>query len=304
MKTMRWLGCGMVLCLSVLSGVCPLQAQAVKANQPKPNCANVADTQNDFNPRAYTLISIYVRDKAPEYSLVRGQWILGTAQGILAPGTCLHVLKREEVGLIQVWYWVRYQDSTRKIRAGWVWGGTKDKDEGSYIGGDTAPLMKSHFLNEETWFANVLAIVIPAVYAQSDALPPPTTSSPSNSSEVLIAEPPTAGMEYLVQLPIVGWRMSVGSLSAIVLFAVMLFGMVAKAIWDETGGENWRWPRANKLFRPFLVSPIAFSAFWGPMYIQQGGGGLSLTMTLYAFQIGFMWQHVLEKKAGSGGTGG
>ena len=54
----------------------------------------------------------------------------------------------------------------------------------------------------------------------------------------------------------------------------------------------------NKMFRPFLVSPIAFSAFWGPMYAQQNGGGLSLTMALYAFQIGFMWQHVLEKKVG------
>ena len=32
------------------------------------------------------------------------------------------------------------------------------------------------------------------------------------------------------------------------------------------------------------------------MYVQQGSGGLSLTMALYAFQIGFMWQHVLEKR--------
>jgi hypothetical protein len=298
MKTMRWLGCGVVLCVFVLSGVCPVRVQAAQTDPPKPNCANAADPQNNFTPQAYTLASMYVRDKAPEYSFVKGQWILGEAQGILASGTCLHVLKREEVGLIQVWYWVRYQDSTRQIRAGWVWGGTKDKDEGSYIGGNTTPVLKSDLLNEETWIANALAIVIPAAYAQSDALPPPTASSPSNSSEMLIAAPPTAGMEYLVQLPIVGLRMSVGSLSAIVLFAVMLCGMVAKTIWDETGGDNWRWPRVNKLFRPFLVSPIAFSAFWGPMYIQQGGGGLSLTMTLYAFQIGFMWQHVLEKKTG------
>lgn len=296
MKTMRSLGCGVILCLFVLSGVSPVRVQAAKTEPPKTDCDKVAEPQNDFNPRAHTLTSMYVRDKAPEYSFVRGQWILGEAQGILAPGTCLHVLKREEVGVIQVWYWVRYQDSTRQIRAGWVWGGTKDKDEGSYIGGDTAPMKKSHFLNEETWFANVLAVVIPAVYAQSDALPPPTASSPSIPSEMLITEPPTAGMEYLVEIPIVGWRISVGSLSAIVLFVVMLCGMVAKAIWDETGVDKGGWPSVNKMFRPFLVSPIAFSAFWGPMYIQQGGVGLSLTMTLYAFQIGFMWQHVLEKK--------
>ncbi|MFN3681103.1 MAG: hypothetical protein ACK4VP_03550 [Nitrospira sp.] len=92
--------------------------------------------------------------------------------------------------------------------------------------------------------------------------------------------------------------MEYSTISTLVLFVVMLGGMGAKAIWDETGGDQGRWPTWNKLFRPFLVSPIAFAAFWGPMYVQQDGRGLSLTMALYAFQIWFMWQHVLEKKVG------
>lgn len=86
------------------------------------------------------------------------------------------------------------------------------------------------------------------------------------------------------------------TISAMVLFVIMLSGMIAKAVWDQIGKDGKLWPPREKIVQPFLISPIAFSAFWGPMYVQQGGGGLSLTMALYSFQIGFMWQHVLEKK--------
>lgn len=136
--------------------------------------------------------------------------------------------------------------------------------------------------------------MIATAYAQGDVLPPPAMAP--GAGQIAMAKPPTGGTEYLVELPLVGWQVAVGSVSALVLFVTMLLGMLAKAIWDETGGGRGRWPSMNKMFRPFLVSPIAFSAFWGPMYLQQGGAGLSLTMALYAFQIGFMWQHVLEKK--------
>ena len=79
----------------------------------------------------------------------------------------------------------------------------------------------------------------------------------------------------------------------------MVAGMFAKTIWDQTQtGESLVLPSFVKVIRPLLISPIAFSAFWGPMYVQQGVKGLNLTLALYAFQIGFMWQHVLEKTQG------
>lgn len=300
MKRMTVLRSGVVLLLIPLSGICAVPAYAVKPESPTSepstvDCAKLADPQREYDPQAYTLSSMYMRDKAPEYSIVKGQWILGEVKGIVAAGTCLHILKREVIGVVQIWYLVRYLDAAKKVRNGWVWGGTKGKDEGSYIGGNTNPMIKKgEGPVEQPWVAGILGIFIPAAYAQSDVLPP----SGTGFDETVVLKPPVASMEYLVELPLVGWEVSVGSISAVVLFLVMLSGMVAKAIWDETGGDRWQWPSANKLLRPFLVSPIAFSAFWGPMYIQQGSGGLSLTMTLYAFQIGFMWQHVLEKKTG------
>jgi hypothetical protein len=256
------------------------------------DCAKQDDANGEFKPRAFTLTSMYVRTKAPEYSFVKGQWVLGDVQGVLPANTCLHVLKREDIGVIQVWYWVRYQDSARQIRTGWVWGGTKNKDEGSYVGGDTTPLMKVDVPSDEPGYLSAWSLLSVA-YAQGDVLPFSTTVSGGN--ETVVTKRSVADVDYLVELPGVRWTVSFSTISAMVLFVVMLAGMVAKAIWDDTGGDKGRLPPWNKMLRPFLVSPIAFSAFWGPMYLQSGGG-LSLTMTLYAFQIGFMWQHVLEKK--------
>jgi len=59
-------------------------------------------------------------------------------------------------------------------------------------------------------------------------------------------------------------------------------------------------PSSVQLVRPVLISPIAFSTFSGAMYLQNQVIGLSLTAMLFAFQIGFMWQHVLEKKVSEG----
>lgn len=284
-----------------LSGVVALLVQPAWPAQPAslipvaaaPDCKAQDNAQAGFAPRAFALTSMYVRAKAPEYSFVKGQWVLGETQGVLAPGTCLHVLKREEIGVIQVWYWVRYLDGGRQIRTGWVWAGTKNKDEGSYIGGDTAPRMTSREFPEEP-VTDPLSWFVSAAYAQGDTLPPPA----SGQTDTMLPRPQVADMDYLVQIPLLGFQMSVGTISALVLFVIMLLGMIAKAIWDQIDTDGRLQPTKGKIIRPLLVSPIAFSAFWGPMYAQQGGGGLSLTMALYAFQIGFMWQHVLEKKVG------
>jgi hypothetical protein len=77
--------------------------------------------------------------------------------------------------------------------------------------------------------------------------------------------------------------------------------MVAKAIWDQTE-RGALIPSSVQLVRPVLISPIAFSTFSGAMYLQHEVVGLSLTAMLFAFQIGFMWQHVLEKKVEQGSS--
>ncbi|MDF0643968.1 MAG: hypothetical protein P0111_08045 [Nitrospira sp.] len=266
-----------------------------------PDCKSLDNAAASFAPRAYTLTSMYVRAKAPEYSFVKGNWVLGETQGILPPNSCLDILKREEIGVIQIWFWVRYLDAARQIRTGWVWGGTKNKDEGSYVGGDTAPHATSRHFPDTPPVTDPLALLASAAYAQGDTLPPPATAR--DESEVALPKPPVVDMDYLVALPILNFQMTVGTISALVLFAVMLMGMMAKAVWDQIDTDGMLQPTRGRIVRPLLVSPIAFSAFWGPMYVQQGGGGLSLTMALYAFQIGFMWQHVLEKKAPGGGKG-
>jgi len=271
---------GIILC-GIIEGA-PEPSWSASSDSVKMDCTSQADANAGFIPRAFTLVSMYVRTKVPEYSFVKGQYVLGDVQAVLPPNTCLQVLKRDYIGVIQVWFLVRYRDATNQVQTGWVWGGTKNKDEGNYVGGEiigAVPLDAPS--NLSAW--SLLSVA----YAQGDA-PPPSSTIVSGGSETVVRD-------YLVELPVVGWEVSYSTISAIILFVVMLFGMVAKAIWDETGGERGRWPPWNKMLRPFLVSPITFSAFWGPMYLQSGGG-FSLTMTLYAFQIGFMWQHVLEKK--------
>lgn len=291
----QWVLAGCLFLSMALVFVKPVWAAKLEAVVP--DCAKLDNPQANFIPRAYTLTSVYVRTKAPEYSFVRGQWVLGEVQGILPPRTCLHVLKREEVGVIQIWYWIRYLDSAKQLRTGWVWAGTKDKDEGNYIGGDTAPNISILRPSGGERPSLLASFFVSPAWAQGDALPP--SDAVSDGVAFPLPRPRVAAdLDYLVELPLVGWTVNYSTMSALVLFVVMLSGMVAKAVWDETGGAQGRWPTWNKLVRPFLVSPIAFSAFWGPMYAQQDGGGLSLTMALYAFQIGFMWQHVLEKKVG------
>lgn len=277
----------------------PSRAAKIEPARPvstMPDCSRQADSTAGFFPRAYTLTSMYVRTKAPEYSLLKGQWVLGDPLGTLKAGVCLHIVKREEIGVIQLWYFVWYKDAAGQLRTGWLWGGTIGVDEGRYIGGDMEPIKQGAQIPEERSLLGASWLVSEA-YAQMDTLPPPMIDSGENAP---VAPPSSADLVYLVEVPVLGWTVSVVTISAIVLFVIMLSGMIAKAVWDQIDKDGTLRPTSEKIVRPLLVSPIAFSAFWGPMYVQQGGGGLSLTMALYAFQIGFMWQHVLEKKTAAG----
>lgn len=268
--------------------------------QPKtlPKC-----TQNPglgFFPKAFTLTSVNVRTQIPEYSLLRGKWILSECIDTLAQNTCIAIVERKEVGVIQIWYLVKYLRDG-ELRSGWVWGGTKDVDETQYIGGDKTPEKKENksslFLNPSEMPPSILFANV--AHAQTDFPPSNRVSKQVATSQCPPGVTDEKAVEYYVKIPFLGWTIRVGVLSAVALFLVMVIGMLAKAFWDQTEMGTVIPPLA-KILRPLLISPIAFSAFWTPMYIQQGGAGVSFTMALYAFQIGFMWQHVLEKKATAG----
>jgi len=287
----------LAIVFSLLNIIIPTpQAQS----PPGPKCKEQSNPSLNFNPKAFTLTQANIREQSPEYSLLKGQWLMGKLIDVLPPNSCLAILEKKMVGVIQIWYFVKYQkDGT--IKTGWVWGGTKDVDETHYIGGDTTPERQgekqSFFkipleLSSFFLFGNV-------AHAQADPSARPTQKR--QTSLDLVGQDEKA-IEYYWKMPILNWTLSVGAASAIFLYIAMVFGMFAKALWDQT--EVGRIvPSLAKILRPLLISPIAFSAFWGPMYIQQGSAGISLTMTLYAFQIGFMWQHVLEKRLAAGVEG-
>lgn len=66
---------------------------------------------------------------------------------------------------------------------------------------------------------------------------------------------------------------------------------------DDTGSGSRISIKACKLIRPIVVSPIVFSAFISLLYLKSQFIGFSVTYALLAFQIGFAWQQILEKKA-------
>ena len=101
-------------------------------------------------------------------------------------------------------------------------------------------------------------------------------------------------MPYFVQLPLIG-PVPIQVISGVTLYVVMILGMVAKAIWDRTDVGRV-WPKLTDLVRPFVVSPIVFSAFLGLLFLERRDLPLSVTTALFAFQIGFMWQHVLQSR--------
>ena len=152
-------------------------------------------------PRAFTLTSMTVRSKAPDYSLLKGQWVMGDAIGTLSPKTCLHILNRQEIGVIQIWYLVRYKDAEGRLRSGWVWGGTKDKDEGRYIGGDTEPRAE-HEQTGERWI-----VAWPSLFQSTEVyaeMLSPTGADPPPADNAGLPLPGTDTLVYLVNIPVFG----------------------------------------------------------------------------------------------------
>ena len=275
-----------------------------------PKCSERAIRGLDFYPKAFTLTEMNVRLQIPEYSFLRGRWILGQFVDTLPPNTCLAIIEKKEIGVIQIWYLVKYLKDGG-LKSGWVWGGTKDVDDTKYIGGDKTPerdggeppgrkerkngfLEKPPEMRSSILFTNI-------ANAQADSPPGDRASQEVGTSLAAPGVRDERPVEYRVEIPLLGWSVNGGVLSAVLLFLAMVIGMFAKAFWDQTESGSIL-PSFVRILRPLLISPIAFSAFWTPMYIQQGGTGVSLTMALYAFQIGFMWQHVLEKKVSGGVT--
>jgi len=279
------------LCIPMARG------QTVPETKIPPKCKKEADASSNFAPKAITLTSVNVRGQMPEYSITRGQYVMGQLLDTLPPDTCLAILEKQEIGVIQIWYLVKYK-MDGKIKSGWVWGGTKDVDEDRYIGGDKTPERqkdKRSFLKNLSEIHSLILFANLA-HAQTDPVGRNISDVQTSVGTVPRDEKP---VEYYWKIPVLDWPMSVSAASAVFLFIAMLVGMFAKAVWDQPEGGKII-PPLVKIVRPFLISPIAFSAFWGPMYLQQGNAGISLTMALYAFQIGFMWQHVLEKKLKTG----
>ena len=133
--------------------------------------------------------------------------------------------------MIQIWYLVRYKDAEGRLRSGWVWGGTKNKDEGRYIGGDTEPRAEIE-QTEGRWIV-AWSFLFPATEAYAETLSP-TGADPPPADNAGIPLPAPDTLVYLVNIPVLGWAVSVATISAVILFVVMLGGMIAKAIWDQT----------------------------------------------------------------------
>lgn len=287
-----------IITLSIMATFILTLSIQSQAQGPVPDqCTNKADMSRDFNPTAITLTPLNVRSDFPEYSFLKGKWLFGRIIDVLQPDTCIAIIEKRMVGVIQIWYLIRYQkNADNSIKTGWVWGGTKNKDEDKYIGGDkrTPAEKESGQVSGGKGRAKSFAFhIIGLAYAQAD--PPPSPSVTENGNEKLPAK--EEGSVFLVKIPLIGLTIDSAKLSAFLLYLSMILGMAAKTVWDQTE-EGDILPPAAKIIKPILISPIAFSAFWGPMYVQQGNSGASLTTALYAFQIGFMWQYVLERRIG------
>lgn len=286
-----------ILLVVLILSFFPKSGQTQDKPQIPQKCLKEAKKNLEFIPKAITRTSLNVRGQLPEYSILKGQWILGQTIDTLSPNTCIAIVERKDVGVIQIWYRVKYLKNNQ-VRSGWVWGGTKDVDDTQYIGGDKTPEISGeqqglspHPLGITSMAS--LNFFSSAAYAQADFIPDSGGQAAEGGAGISRLDEKV--VDYYVRVPLLGFVLSISTISAIILFAAMVVGMFAKAIWDQTEG-GLIIPPLVKVVRPFLISPIAFSAFWGPMYLQQGSAGISLTAVLYAFQIGFMWQHILEKR--------
>lgn len=286
-----------ILLVMLILSIFPISGQAQDKPQTPTKCVKETKKGLGFIPKAITFTSLNIRGQLPEYSLLKGQWILGQPVGTLSPNTCIAIVERKDVGIIQIWYLVKYLKDGQ-MRSGWVWGGTKDVDDTQYIGGDKTPERSGEQQGASpqprgTTSTASLNIFSSVAYAQADFMPDSGGHAVEEGAGISGFDEKV--VDYYVKVPLLGFTLSISTVSAIILFITMVVGMFAKAIWDQTEGGRIM-PPLVKIIRPFLISPIAFSAFWGPMYLQQGSARISLTAAIYAFQIGFMWQHILEKR--------
>ena len=72
----------------------------------------------------------------------------------------------------------------------------------------------------------------------------------------------------------------------------MIMGMAAKYLFDAIGEKNKIHFEKWQLFKPMLVAPIVFVAFYATVNQES-----SFLMTIgFSFQNGFFWQTVLGEK--------
>ena len=65
-------------------------------------CKKETNPKLGFLPRAITLTAVNVRTQMPEYSLLKERWILGQPLDVLPANTCLEILDKKVVGVIQI----------------------------------------------------------------------------------------------------------------------------------------------------------------------------------------------------------
>jgi ABC-type molybdate transport system permease subunit len=101
-------------------------------------------------------------------------------------------------------------------------------------------------------------------------------------------------MNYYVKIPLFG-NIDIQIIAGIGLYIILVIGMIAKTIYDQSENEKIV-IKLNKLIRPVVVSPIVFGSYISLIFLKDQYVGFSITTALLAFQIGFSWQQVLEKK--------
>ena len=90
--------------------------------------------------------------------------------------------------------------------------------------------------------------------------------------------------------------LSIQVVSAILLYLALILGMIARVIFDQTRNGRKLTIKAWKILHPLMASPVVFLAFLGILYIPGKSVGINITTALLAFQIGFTWEKLFEKK--------
>jgi hypothetical protein len=76
------------------------------------------------------------------------------------------------------------------------------------------------------------------------------------------------------------------------LYLTMLLGMAAKYLYDAIGENNTLKFQKWQLFKPMLISPIVFGAIYG----NTGDEASKYLLLVFAFQNGFFWKTVLDRR--------